>query len=330
MWGSLDLDNKGESLMRKVSIIGVGNVGSTLAYTLLSKNLVDELVLINRSKDAVEACILDLKHSLAFEKDIKLVNGNYEDVRGSDIVVVAAGFPILKARAKSRNVNKRLDLLRFNYPIIEEIAHKIKIFSPNSIVITVTNPVDILNYFVHRVTGIPRSKVIGAGCQLDSARFTTLVKEEFGVTNKAYVLGIHGDFPVPLFSRLSSNGKKVEISNEEKRSMLLKLNNSYLNIVKERKATTYGPVHNIALLIDAILNDKKKLMICSTTLLGEYSICDVSLSVPVIIGRSGVESIEIWPISNEEREALIQSSVILKDKIKSAEEGLPSPHIKEK
>lgn len=291
----------------KISIIGMGNVGSTTAYTLAHKKAADEIVMLDVLKDPLEGHSLDLAHSLAWDNDGVVYHGDYPDMEGSRIVIVCAGSPRKPGMT-------RLQLTETNAAIIKQIAASIQRHASNAIIITVTNPVDVMNYVMWRATGFPRERVIGQGGALDTLRFRWAVSQVLGVRPvevDAYVIGEHGNSKVPLFSSLKIRGKKREISVEDKIKITELMEKSNEDVVRKKGATVFGPAQALMRMVDAIVCDKKEVIPCSMVLKGEYGINDVSIGTPVVLGKNGAEKIEIWPMEHVEEVSFKRSAELI-------------------
>ncbi|MBS7628288.1 malate dehydrogenase, partial [Candidatus Bathyarchaeota archaeon] len=203
--------------MVKVSVIGVGNLGSCIAYEIAIRGITDELILVDVLRDLAEGQAIDIEQAIAMRNDTRVIAGNYEDVEGSDLVIVSAG------RARTPEMKSRLELLNINSRIIKDVASSLKPFlSKECIVITLTNPLDIMNFLLWKFLGIGRCKVIGSSSQLDSARFRSLLAKKFHVKPSeidAFVIGEHGEHQVPLFSRVKVSGKSVSLEQIEKKTI---------------------------------------------------------------------------------------------------------------
>ena len=299
--------------MTKIGIIGFGKVGNHIAYDLAIRKLADEIAIIDlfensQIKSTVEGDIYDILHAVAGETDVNIHLSDYEDIKDSDMIIITAG----KARAQN-GTESRLDLAKFNTSLIKDIAHKLKSF--NGVVITISNPLDVMNYVFWKESGLDRKKVIGSSGELDSARFIHLLSEELKEkpTNvMAYVLGEHGDDQVPIFSRIGLHGKTPNLSPEQKENLRKDLVSASKVVVDNKGATWFAPSHHTANLVEAIVKDSGRLMICSVILQGEYGISDISLGVPVKIGAEGIEHIDIWQLDSQESTALKNASEKLK------------------
>lgn len=290
----------------KVSVIGAGKIGSLTAYNIALRGFVDEVLLIDISKDAAEGQALDIGHSLAFKSNTKVSFGNFKDMKGSGIVIISAGKP------RTADMS-RLDLAKVNAEIVKGLAKEIKLYAPNAIIITITNPMDVMNYVVCKA-GFKRETVIGFGGMLDSARLRFFLAKELGkkVTDiEAWVLGEHGDSQVPIFSRVKVNGKPATIKNKDEiREMLRK---SAAEVIAKKKATEFAPTTFVADIVEAIVKDKRSVMPCSAVLQGEYGLKNISIGVPVVLGKNGIEKIEEWKLTDEERKMFMDGAKKLKE-----------------
>ncbi len=300
--------------MSKISIIGTGNLGSCIAYTLAERRLCNELVLIDAIRELAEGNALDITQAIAakndIRNDIRIQACEYKDIEGSDIIVVAAG------KARSTEMKSRLELMSFNAGIIREIAEHIKQYAPKSIIITVTNPVDVMNYMMYRSTGFDRSRIIGSGQELDSVRFRLIAARGRASDVEGYVMGEHGDSQVPVFSKLKQKGKYMILPQEEKEEVIEKCRNSSTEVINRKGATVYGPANNTVNMIEAIIKDQRKLMMCSAVLDGEYGHAGLSIGVPAILGKKGIIKIEEWQLINDEQKMFIDSVLKLKGYIR--------------
>lgn len=290
--------------MPKLSVIGTGNLGAAIAQEIVGRGIVDELVLVDVLKDLAEGQAADIQQALPYRNRTKVYSGDYLAITNSDIIIITAGKP------RTAEMKDRLVLAETNLKIVGSIIEQVKKYYPYAIIITITNPMDMINHFIHK-QGFPREKVIGSGGQLDSARFrVALGFPEVDV--EAYVLGEHGEDQVPLFSKVKINGRAKEFSEEEKVVVKDKIKQVALTVIQKKGATVFAPAVATADMVEAILKDQKKLMICSVNLNEEYGLTDVSLGVPVVLGRKGVEKIGEWELAKEELEQLREGGRKLK------------------
>ena len=300
--------------MRKISVIGVGNLGSCIAYEIANRNLTDELILIDIVKDLAEGNAMDIEHAMAFKSNVKVYAGDYEDASNSDIIVVTAGKP------RTPEMKSRMELLNVNKRIIQSVASKIRTLEglDHTIIVTLTNPVDIMNYVMWRYTGFDRRRVIGSAGQLDSARFRSVLSRRLGVpvlSVEAYVIGEHGECQVPLFSRVKVDGRAKTFMADERDEIREEIRESARRVISKKGATIYAPANNTVDLIQAILEDERRLLICSAILDGEYELRGLSIGVPVIIGRSGIEEILEWELDKDEEKIFYQGAERLRETI---------------
>lgn len=291
--------------MRKIGLVGAaGGLGSMVGYNLALNGLADEIVYIDLLKEKASAQALDTCHGIIWEQDVDVYQGDYEDARDADLFVVTAGKP-------RRPGMSRLDLVDANKKIMKEVAKKIDSVAPETVTVITTNPLDVMNFALYRFGKRPRQKVVGEAGMLDSARFRYVLARKFGVKFsevEAFVLGEHGDSQVPLFSRVVVKGEKKHIKDEEERREILgTLCESAMNVIKGKGATTFGPARAVTLMVDSILNDKRKIYPCSVIPQGEYGLKYGSIGLPVRLGSNGVEEIVEWGLSKEEKEALERS-----------------------
>ena len=290
--------------MSKISIIGAGNVGAQIAYEIASRNLAQEIVLVDILPNLAAGQALDIQQALAFHNSTKITSGDFEAIQNSEVIVIPAGKP------RTPGMSDRLELAKINSKIIQSITSEIKKYSPHSIIVTLTNPLDLMNHVVHQ-SGFPREKVIGSGSQLDSARFRIVLGHPLQ-NIEAWVIGEHGEGMIPLFSNILRNGKKYVCSAAEQEEIKRKVKESGLQVIEKKGATIFAPAMHTADIVEAIIRDQKKRMICSVNLQGEYGLSGISLGVPIIVGKNGIEKIEQWDLSAEEQTALQQSSEKLK------------------
>ncbi|MDO8656493.1 MAG: malate dehydrogenase [Nanoarchaeota archaeon] len=291
--------------MSKLSLIGAGNLGAAIAYEIASRELVDKIVLIDIMKDLAEGQAADIQQALPFRNKTKLYSAEYPALANSDIIIITAGKP------RTPEMNDRLQLAEINFKIVGSIISEIKKYSPNSIIITITNPMDLINHFIHQ-QGFLREKVIGSGGQLDSSRLRIVLGHPEKDVD-AYVLGEHGEDQVPILSRVKINGIQQSYSATEKENIRQKIKETALTVIQKKGATVFAPASNTADMVEAILKEQHKLMMCSANVQGEYGLTDVSMGVPVILGKNGIEKIEEWELEKEELQQLQEAGRKLKE-----------------
>ncbi|MCX8170609.1 MAG: malate dehydrogenase [Candidatus Bathyarchaeota archaeon] len=297
-----------------MSVIGVGNLGSCIAYELANRGLVDEIVLIDILRDLAEGNAADIGQAIAFRNNTKVYAGDYSNAGDSQIIIISAGKP------RTPEIKTRLDLLEVNKKIIDDVARNVREIGGEPVIITLTNPVDIMNYLLWRSTGFPRERVIGSAGMLDSARFRHILSKRYNVPVlevEAYVIGEHGERQVPVFSKVKIRNERVEFTASEKSEIMEELRQSALAVISKKGATVYAPANNTVNMVEAILMDEKKTYICSAILNGEYGLTGVSIGVPVILGRRGIKAIIEWELNEDEREAFYSGASNIRRSIES-------------
>lgn len=299
----------------KVSIIGGGHVGMSAAFAMLLKNTVRELVLYDRDTDKMKGEQLEFQHSLTFLGTTKIIAAeSLSDLKNSDVIVFTAG------RAQLPGEESRLNLVKGNLEVIREILPEVIKYSPNSKIIMVTNPVDILTYQASQLLKLPPGRIFGSGTSLDSARFRFHLSELLGINPKnihTYVLGEHGDSSFPTISHADIGGQPIssmkDISAKKIQEAFQKARTAAGTIIAAKGSTHYAIGVVINQLVDAILRDTKRVYPVSIPLTGQYGYDNVSISVPCVIGKNGVEKILEVPLSNEEKKLMDKSVKILKE-----------------
>ncbi|MDR0467409.1 MAG: malate dehydrogenase [Campylobacteraceae bacterium] len=300
----------------KVTIIGAGNVGASTCFLLASKNICSEIVLIDIVEDMAIGKAIDISQSCsAFGVDTLVYAQNeYSKISNSDIVVITAGVP--RKPGMSRE-----DLLQTNAKIISSVTDEIKKYAPNSIIIVVSNPLDVLTYVTLKLSGFEKSRVIGMGGMLDSARMTQAIFDELGYPSSkinSLVIGTHGEEMLPLARFTFVDGKNLEEITDKAslEKIIQKTKSGGAEIVKRLGTSAYyAPAASVCILIDAIIKDKKTIHPCSTLLQGEYGSNDVCIGVPVVIGKNGIEKIEELSLNDKESQEFIDSVNAIKKMI---------------
>lgn len=302
--------------MSKVTVVGAGFVGATVAQYVAEKDLADVVVVDiiegmpqGKSLDMMEAAPINLH-------DRKLFGSNdYADSKGSDIIVITAG--IARKPGMSRD-----DLLKTNAGIVKDVCEKTIKHSPDAIYIVVTNPLDVMTYLTWKTTKLPATRVIGMAGVLDSARFQTFIGMELGMSTediKAMVLGGHGDLMVPLPRFSSVNGVPItELMPQDKIDALCKRTaNGGAEIVALLKSGSawYAPGASVAHMVEAILRDKNRLLPCAVHADGEYGLKDVYIGLPAVLGRQGLKKIVELKLTADELASLKKSADSIKENI---------------
>ena len=300
--------------MTKISLIGAGQIGGTLAHLIGTKELVNEVVLFDVASGIAKGKALDIAQSSSVDGfNVKFLGtDNYESIRGSNVIIITAGVP--RKPGMSRD-----DLLGINLKIIKQVAEGIKKNAPDAFVICITNPLDVMVMAFQKFSGLPSNKVIGMAGILDSSRFKLFLSLELSVPVReieAMVMGGHGDtmVPMPRFTKISGKPlldlvKEGKISLERIEEINQRTRDGGAEIVKylEKGSAFYAPAAAGVQMAEAYLKDEKKLLPCAVKLNGEYGVKDVYAGVPVIIGKNGVEKIEEIDLDEKEKKEFMHS-----------------------
>ena len=302
----------------KVAVIGAGNVGATCAFVLAQKNI-GEVVLLDIYEGFAKGKALDMSQGGQILNYDGKVTGtkNYEDIAGADVVVVTSGFPRKPGMTREDLVGKNAD-------IISQVGNGIKEHAPDSVIVMVTNPLDLMTYHMQKVTGFPPERVVGQAGILDSARMTHFIAEKLGVSNEdvqAMVLGGHGDTMVPLPRYTTVAGVPITqlMDDETIQAICERTAGGGGEIVKllEKGSAFYAPGSAAAIMAESILKDRKRSLPCSAYLTGQYGLDDIYIGVPVILGRNGVECIVELELEDSELESLQGSAEFYKEQLSS-------------
>lgn len=304
----------------KITIIGAGSVGATIAYTLANEDIASQLVLIDINKEKVEGEVLDIVQGTCFRDPISMVAGDYEDAKDSDIVIITSGI----ARKPGQT---RIELTQTNVNILKDITPKIVKYAPNAIYIIVSNPVDIMTYVFTRISGLPENQIIGSGTMLDTARLRCGLSEHFKVAQgniHAYVFGEHGDTSfIPwtgayisgvstdeYYEIMKAHGKDVE--KLDKDAMLEYVQKSGGKIIAKKGATFYAVSVAVCKLVGILLAASDSITTVSSMMHGEYGIEDVCLSTLTLVGPNGIQGKVPMRMNKTEIEQLKKSADALK------------------
>lgn len=293
----------------KIFVVGgAGNVGATLAYTVLLRKLVDEIILVDVAEEMLNAQVADMVHASTFQEQVKIKAGDYSQIDNDDIVVITAGANRLGEGFT------RLDLLDTNLKIFSKIVASIKQTGKQPFVFVIANPVDVLTYYTQKELGFADGRVFGSGTLLDSSRFKAYLGQHFGVdpsTINGLVMGEHGDSSFPVFSQLNLSDGMI-LDQEFKQQLPVKIRETAVNIIKGKGVTNYGIAAMTADVIKAILHDEKKTFTLDARLTGQYNLNDICLGVPCVVGAKGIEQIIELDLPADEQQALQASAQIIK------------------
>jgi len=311
--------------MKKISLIGAGQIGGTLAHLIGLKELVNEVVLFDVASGVAKGKALDIAQSSSVDGFNVKFSGtdDYQDIKDSDVIIITAGVP--RKPGMSRD-----DLLSINLKIIKQVAEGIKKHSPNAFVICITNPLDVIVMAFQKYSNLPTNKVVGMAGILDSSRFKLFLSLELNVPVKeikAMVMGGHGDTMVPLPRLTKVSGKPLldlvkegQITSEKLESINQRTRDGGAEIVKylEKGSAFYAPAASGVEMASAYLNDEKKILPCAAYLSGEYGIDGLYAGVPVVIGKNGVEKIENINLDEKEKKEFMNSIDAVKKLWKAA------------
>ena len=305
---------------KKVTIIGAGSVGSTIAYTMAVNGIATEIVMIDINEAKAMGEALDIRQGVPFCPPVSIYAGSYQDAQGSDVVILTSGI----ARKPGQT---RLDLAQTNVNITKSIIPQIVKHAPDAIYIIVSNPVDILTYVFHKASGLPESHIIGSGTILDTARLRARIAEYYNINQQnvhAYVFGEHGDssfvpwstatistIPVDQYASSLTNPDTIEpkLVHSEVESYIRK---SGGKIIERKGATFYAVAVSVCHIVKCIFSGADTTMTVSTMMHGEYGIDDVCLSTLAIVGPDGVAGKVLAPLTDEEKALLKHSSECLR------------------
>lgn len=294
----------------KITVIGAGNVGATTAQRLVDKQLANEVVLVDVLEGIPQGKALDIYEATPVEKtDVRVVGSNgYDETANSDIIVITAGIP--RKPGMSRD-----DLMNTNSGIVKSCTEAAAARSPKSIIIVVSNPLDVMTYVAWKVSGFERHRVMGMAGVLDTARFRSFIALELNVSVEdvsAFVLGGHGDsmVPLPRYSTVAGIPITELLSKEAVDRLVKRTRDGGIEIVNYLKTGSayYAPSSSAVLMVEAIVRDKKRILPCAVLLQGEYGLKDTFAGVPVKLGKKGIEEIVQIKLTPEEQMALNKSA----------------------
>ena len=307
-----------ERATRKIVIIGAGFVGSTTAYTLMISGLSSEMVLIDINKEKCEGEVMDLNHGMSFVSPVKIYAGDYSDCKNADIIIIAAG-------ANQKPGETRIDLAHKNTAIFKNIISNVVKYNNDCILLVVTNPVDILTYVSYKVSGFPKSKVIGSGTVLDTSRLKYLIGEHISIDTRnvhGYIIGEHGDTELPSWSLTNIAGIQMDdyckmcpscVNMNKRNEIFLNVKNAAYEIIDRKGATYYAVALAVKRIVEAIIRNENSILTVSSFLDNQFGLTDVCLSLPSIVNNKGIEKILDIPLSETEVELFQKSGNSLKE-----------------
>ncbi|MCI3924675.1 L-lactate dehydrogenase [Paenibacillus sp. TRM 82003] len=305
--------------VRKVAIVGVGQVGASCAYSLINQSVCDEIMLVDRTPDRAIAQALDLSHCMDFVSSrTKIYTGTYEQCGGMDLVILCAGvYP--------KAGQSRLDVLESACDLTKGIVERIMAGGFQGIFLAAANPVDLVTYVVWKTSGLPRAQVIGTGTSIDSARLKTLLSEVFPVDPRSvhgYVLGEHGESQFPAWSHVTVGGKPIlhilaqypeRFGGLDLDEIALRTRNAGWEIYSRKGSTHYGIGNALAYIARSIFNDDHRIIAVSAVLDGEYGQRELCAGVPAIITREGIEEILELRLDEREQASFARSCSVIRE-----------------
>ncbi|HBI92765.1 MAG TPA: L-lactate dehydrogenase [Terrisporobacter glycolicus] len=306
--------------MSKITIVGAGSVGSTAAFSLAENAISDEIVIVDINKNKSLGNALDIAHGLPLLKPVNIYAGDYEDTKNSDIVIITVGVPEVVGESRLIPLQKNTDILKGVIPQLLK-------YSPNTQILMVSNPVDILTYVAYKISNLPKSKVIGLGTVLDSSRFKYLLGKEFNLDGRCingYMIGEHGDSQIAAWSKTSIAGGSIEeycnaigyeLSDDFKDNIEAQVKQTAFDVWEMKGPNCFCVANAIKTVAEAILRNEQTILPISTIIEGEYGIKDVSLSLPSILGKNGVKKVLDLPLGDNELNGFKNSASIMKSLI---------------
>ncbi len=304
--------------MRKAVMIGCGYVGSATVFSLMQSSMFSEILMIDADRAKAEGEAMDISHGIPFSKYMKIYAGDYDDIGDAGIVIITAG-------ANQKPDETRLQLVQKNVAVYKHIIPELTKRNYDGIILVVTNPVDILTYVAQKLSGLPEHRVIGSGTVLDTARLKYEVGKHLGVDSRsvhAFIIGEHGDSEMAVWSSANVSGINLEdfeglssesMDDESARRISENVKNSAYEIINRKHATYYGVAMAVKRICEVIVRDERSILPVSVTLHGEYGVEDVALSMPSIVGKSGICRKVPIELDEDEQEQFVRSANILKD-----------------
>lgn len=301
----------------KIVLVGTGFVGMSMAYSMLNRGGIKELILIDINKEKTIGEEMDLSHGLPYApQKMNIKAGEYSDCKDAEIVVITAGIT-------QKPGQSRLELTSINAKMMKEITQNIMESGFNGVIIVASNPVDVMTYVVAKESGLPKNKVIGSGTVLDTARLRYLMADYFKVSSKnihAYIMGEHGDSSFVPWEHAYLGCKKIKdimkdnnLPMEDLKKIHQDVVNAAYEIIEKKKATYYGIGMALNRLVRAVLDDENSVLTVSTYLENQYGQSDIYIGVPTIINSNGVREIIKLELNEEEQKKLDESCKLIKD-----------------
>lgn len=304
--------------IQKCAIIGCGFVGSTTAFSLIKNGVFSEMVLIDQNQEKAEGEAMDLNHGVPFSKPCKIYAGSYDDISDCYLIIIAAG-------ANQKPGESRIDLVNKNTKILKNIIPEITKRNKECILLILSNPVDILTYITLKISGLPKNQVIGSGTVLDTARLKYLLSTNLNVDSRnihAFIIGEHGDSELAVWSSANVSGidlsefcnlRKIENSQQMMNNLYTQVQKSAYKIIEKKGATYYAVAMAASRIIESIVRNEHSVLTVSCYIDNHYGLNDICMGLPAIVGKNGIENVLDIPLSENEKQKLIDSSATLKE-----------------
>jgi L-lactate dehydrogenase len=307
----------------KVGIVGAGFVGATAAYAMVMRGVGREIVLVDRNRERAAAEADDIRHAVPFSSPLRIVDGDYADLDGCRVVVLCAGV-------NQKPGESRLELLRRNHDVFSEVVPRVLKAAPDAVLVVATNPVDVMTHIAARFAvdaGVPSHRVVGSGTTLDTARFRTLLGSHCGVDSHhvhGYVIGEHGDSEVLTWSLVTLGGMPLDeflrlrglrIDDAQRTEIDRRVRRAAYSIIAGKGATYYGIGAALARIVDVILHDQRAILTLCTPTPSVAGVEDVTVSLPRLLGGSGIMETFPLPLSDAENSALQKSASVIREAI---------------
>ena len=317
--------------LRKCAVIGCGNVGATVAYTLMQTGWFSDMVLIDINRKKAEGEANDLRDGRPFHTPMNIFAGDYPDLADCGLIIITAG-------ANQRSGETRMDLLHTNTRIFRSIVNGITENNRSAILLIVTNPVDVLSYVTWKLSGFPANRVIGSGTVLDTARLKQSVGQHLGVDSRnvhSFIIGEHGDRELPVWSSANVSGVDLNrycettgkrFDSETRDRLFHEIRDSAYRIIEAKGATYYAIAESVKRIVSAIVRDENYILPVSALADGHYGMEGIYMSLPCIVGREGIRQVLEIPLNREEEERLQKAAVALQEAGRELENDLSPVH----
>lgn len=302
------------------AIIGCGDVGASIGYTIIHGGLFSKLILTDLNHDKAVGEAMDMSHAVPFAKPVQVVAGSYEDLADCSVIVITAG-------ANQKPDETRIDLVSRNTKIMESIIDQITAYNTNAILLIVSNPVDIMTYVAWKRSKFPKERVIGSGTVLDTARLKYLLAQRLAIDSRnvhAFVIGEHGDSELPVFSSANISGidfvdfwRASNYTAQDMEEIFDDVRNSAYEIINRKGSTYYGIAAAVERILQAIMRDENSVLTVSSLIEGSYQLHDLCIGLPSIVGRNGVKRIIEVPLNDYESKQLAASAATIQEVIQT-------------